>query len=204
MTIIKAPSTDPHIAPAWLRRLTATKTYYEEALSWPVLVDIEPHRILIPAGDVLDAITMPARLAQAVVAELRIEMLAGPVISQTSGQWWTFLTELTLAPQPGISIDLRGLRVNLVPYGNQIVLPNQIGDAATPLWSERPRRRHCLTPWSAIVGTARRVAARPSTVPTHKPTIDHTAPSLPDHHEHGTEHWPLTAEPDPNNPLCPR
>jgi hypothetical protein len=160
MTTSTLPPTARPTAPPWLRDLADARTYYEETFGWPVILDIEPHRIVIPAGDVLDAITMSAGLGEAVLTELRIEMLAGPVITDASGEWWTFLTMPVIPPRPDVPSDLRGLGVAAVPPGDHVIVPNRDGAAGSPRWIERPRRRHCLQPRSVVIGTTRRVAAR--------------------------------------------
>lgn len=163
MTTTTLPPAARPSAPPWLRDLADARTYYEETFGWPVILDIEPHRIVIPTGDVLDAITMPVGLGEAVLTELRIEMLAGPVITGASGEWWTFLTMSVTSPRPDIPTDLRGLGVAAVSPGDHVILPNRDAAAGSPRWIEPPRRRHCLQPRSVVVGTTRRVAARRAT-----------------------------------------
>jgi len=164
------PAASP-TAPRWLRDLAAAKTYYEETFGWPVIMDIEPHRIVLPAGDVLDAITMPAGLGDVVLIELRIGMLAGPVITDSHGDWWTFLAMPVTTPRPDIPAELRGLGVQAVPPGDHVILPNLVAAAGSPHWIEHPRGRHCLPPRSMVIGTTRRVAARRATA-LGQPPID--------------------------------
>lgn len=83
-------------APDWLRNLVGARNHYEENLGWPATIDVEPHRVVIATGSVLDAVVMPVGVAEAVLLELRIALQAGPVISTPGVDQWTFLT----APAP--------------------------------------------------------------------------------------------------------
>lgn len=159
-------------APDWLRNLVGARNHYEENLGWPATIDVEPHRVVITTGSVLDAVVMPVGVAEAVLLELRIALQAGPVISTPGVDQWTFLT--TPAPvrpaalpatrsakaepaQPVIPAELRAMRVHGLAPGTPVTLPSETG---SPYWIEPPRRRHCLPPWPVVVATTRRVVVR--------------------------------------------
>ncbi|MCE7011768.1 hypothetical protein LWC34_54490 [Kibdelosporangium philippinense] len=144
-------------APQWLRDLVAARTHYEELLGWPVTVDIEPRRLAVAVGQVLDAVTMPTALGHSVLAELKITMLTGPVVADPSDTWWTFLTAPATASRPDIPADLHARKVYLTPRGAQVIIPSRI-DGDSSRWIAPPRPRHPLPPWSVVIGATRRVA----------------------------------------------
>jgi hypothetical protein len=156
ITTTSPPTTPP--APQWLRDLVAARTHYEELLGWPVTVDVEPPRLVVAVGQVLDAVTMPATLGGSVLAELRITMLAGPVIADPGGAWWTFLAAPAAASRPDIPAELHARRVHLTPRGAHVIIPNLTAGDGLPRWIEPPRPHHQLPPWSAVIGETRRVA----------------------------------------------
>jgi hypothetical protein len=144
-------------APEWLRNLVGARTHYEENLGWPVSIEVEPHRIVIEAGGVLDAVVMPVDVARSVLLELRIALQAGPVITAPGVDNWTFLTAPTATVRPALPPELGDARVRGLTAGTRVALPSETG---SPYWIEPPRRRHCLPPWPVVVGTTRRVVAR--------------------------------------------
>jgi hypothetical protein len=144
-------------APEWLRNLVGARTHYEENLGWPASIEVEPHRVVIATGAVLDAIVIPASLAGAVLTELRIALLAGPVITDPDVSDWTFLTTPAGRVRPATPTDLTDQDVRSLDAGAHVTLPSETG---SPYWIEPPRRRHCLPPWPVVLGTTRRVVAR--------------------------------------------
>ncbi|HEX4703862.1 MAG TPA: hypothetical protein VH352_17165 [Pseudonocardiaceae bacterium] len=144
-------------APDWLRNLVGARTHYEENLGWPATIEIEPHRVVIETGTVLDAVTIPADLAQPVLVELRIALQSGPVITAPGAESWTFLTEPVMGPRRALPAELHAAGVRGPDAGTRVTLPSETG---SPYWVEPPRSRHCLPPCSAVIGTARRVVAR--------------------------------------------
>ncbi|HVV24004.1 MAG TPA: hypothetical protein VHF06_31510 [Pseudonocardiaceae bacterium] len=141
-----------------LRRLAAARSRYEEELGWPVTIDVRPGRLLMLTGPVADVVTMPTALGRLVLSDLRIAMLAGPVVADPTGQWWMFFTE----PARGSHIDeeltneLSSLDVTHIPTGTYVVVPTNLDGANTWPWVERPRRNQMLPPWPAVVATTRR------------------------------------------------
>jgi hypothetical protein len=166
MTIATTSPTAPPAAPQWLCDLVAARTHYEELLGWPVTVDVEPRRLAVAAGQVLDAITMPTTLGTSVLAELQITMLAGPVIAGPGGAWWTFLTAPAAASRPDIPAHLHAHKVHLTPRGAHVIIPNPNPTAGegSPQWIAPPCPRHALPPWSVVIGATRRA-------------VDHLAPA---------------------------
>lgn len=144
-------------APQWLRELVAARTHYVELLGWPVRVEVGPRRLAVAVGQVLDAITMPAALGRNVLAELRLTMLAGPVIAGPGGAWWTLLTEPATAPPPELPTDLHAHKVHLTPPGAHVIIPSLTESTGSSRWIEPPQPRHPLPPWSAVIGATRRV-----------------------------------------------
>jgi hypothetical protein len=144
-------------APDWLRNLVGARTHYEENLGWPATIEIEPHRIVIATGDVLDAVVMPVGVAESVLLELRIALQVGPVITAPGADSWTFLTAPAAAHPAGLPVELDAVRVRGLAAGSRITLPSETG---SPYWIEPPRRRHCLPPWPMVVNTVRRVVSR--------------------------------------------
>ncbi|MBV9845815.1 MAG: hypothetical protein JOZ47_12165 [Kutzneria sp.] len=157
MTVrLTSPPTTPS-APQWLRDLVAARTHYEELLGWPVTVDVEPRRLAVAVGQVLDAVTMPAALGASVFAELQITMLSGPVIADLGGAWWTFLTAPATKCRPDVPADLHARKVHVIPRGARVIIPNPTTVASSSRWIESPRPHHGLPPWSVVIGATRRV-----------------------------------------------
>jgi hypothetical protein len=154
MTIL----TPPRPAPEWLRDLAAARAHYEELFGWPVSVDIEPRRVVVPVGEVLDAVTMPAALGEQVLAELHIAMMAGPVIAGPNGTWWTFLTQPATASRPEIAAELHAVKVCLTPRGAHAILPTADDNNGAWRWIAPPQHSSTLPPWSAVIAVTRRVA----------------------------------------------
>jgi len=144
-------------APDWLRNLVGARNHYEENLGWPATIDVEPHRVVIATGSVLDAVVMPVGVAEAVLLELRIALQAGPVITTPGVDQWTFLTAPAPVRPAVLPAELRAMRVRGLAPGTPVTLPSETG---SPYWIEPPRRRHCLPPWPVVVATTRRVVAR--------------------------------------------
>jgi hypothetical protein len=145
-----------------LRGLAAARTWYEERFGWPVSVEVTAARLVMKVGDSLDAVAMSKPLGQRVLTELRIAMLAGPVLADATSRWWMFLTQ----PAAGIGWSvkqLRGLDVHPVPRGSRVVVPSDISEAPPWPWVERPRALHRLPPWAAVIATVRRTNAQPAT-----------------------------------------
>ncbi|MGH3981023.1 MAG: hypothetical protein ACRDRZ_18840 [Pseudonocardiaceae bacterium] len=155
-TLIGAPG-----APAWLHEVATARTRYEELLGWPVSIDVERRRLMVPVGTVLDAVTMPAALGRTVLAELRIAILAGPVTADPAGHWWTFLIQPAAAAGTDLPAELRRLKVRPTPRGGHAIVPIQLahhGDGGWR-WVQPPRPRQSLPPRSVVLGATRRVAA---------------------------------------------
>ena len=102
-------------------------------------------------GDVVGAVTMPARLGALVQAQLVIAMLAGPVLSNPDGQYWTFLAQSDsnfcghlgeLATQHGVRLEAAGTYI-----------PTE-GPAR---WITPPRPNTMLPSIYAVAATVRRV-----------------------------------------------
>lgn len=145
-----------------LRALAAARTWYEERFGWPVTVEVAAARLVMKVGDSLDAVAMSEPLGQRVLAELRIAMLAGPVLADATARWWMFLTQ----PAGGIGWSvkqLRGLDIHPVPRGSRVVVPSDISEPPPRPWIERPRALHRLPPWAAVIATVRRTNAQPAT-----------------------------------------
>lgn len=144
-------------APEWLRNLVGARNHYEEDLGWPATIEVEPHRVVIATGAVLDAVVMPVVVAQPVLRELRIMLQMGPVITSPGVDGWTFLTAPAAVRPITLPSDLTAMRVHGLLAGSPVTLPSETG---SPYWIEPPRRRRCLPPWSVVVGTTRQVIAR--------------------------------------------
>lgn len=141
-----------------LRELSDAKARYEEWLGWRVSVDVGHERLVVPVGPQLGAVTMPARLAVVVTAQLRISLLAGPVVAAPGGQWHTFLTAPGKSTRQNVPPELRKARVQLVPTGGQVIIPPTFEPKHDPTswcWVEPPRPVFALPPLSAVVVTAR-------------------------------------------------
>lgn len=145
-----------------VRELASARTRYEERFGWPVSMEVEKRRLIVAVGGVLDAVSMPAVLGQKVLAQLRVMMLAGPVIAGPAGQSWTFLTQPATAPGAAQRTDLRRLKVQLTPTGAHTVIPIVLDTTDTGSWSwvQPPQSDYPLPPWPVVIGTTRRVAAR--------------------------------------------
>jgi hypothetical protein len=149
MTIM---STAPAAA-EWLHELADARTEYEERLGWPVGMDVTNRQLVVLAGRSLGALIMPARLGHHVLTELRIAMLAGPVL-EGADRRWMFLTEPVPDLGPEFAGELGSAGVDALPPGAPLVLPRTVDDAA---WIERPQPAHALPPAQAVLGVTRRV-----------------------------------------------
>ncbi|MEV4320029.1 hypothetical protein [Actinocrispum sp. NPDC049592] len=150
-----------------LRELSEARTYYEERFGWPVTIEVDPGRLVMRLGERLDAVVMPEPLGRGVLTDLRITLLAGPVLADTAGQWWLFLTQpsANCRPAPKDYADdgasrLRCLEVHPLPAGSRVVVPREIDETKELPWIERPRALHRLPPWRAVIATARRIGAQ--------------------------------------------
>ncbi len=147
-------------APEWLRELAAARTHYEEMFGWPVAIEIEQQVLAVPAGGVLDAVTMPATLGGKVLTELQLMMLVGPVIATPDNASWTFFTQPVLGPARDVPADLHYLQVHLIPQGTHVVIPTHIDSDSGLRWIKHPQPHRPSPPWSVIIDIARRVAAK--------------------------------------------
>lgn len=148
-----------------LEALAAGRADYVELLGWPVRIDERGARLVVAAGEGLDAITMPASFGEQVLIGLRISIQAGPVLVGPERKRWAFLTQQANVRHPVVPQDLSSLDVRLVPAGSPIVLPAGIAALGTDVlgrasWIAPPSTRTRLSIWTAVIGTARRVAAR--------------------------------------------
>jgi hypothetical protein len=155
MTIL----TPHHPAPEWMRDLAAARARYEELFGWPVSIDIGPRRIVVPVGEVLDAITMPSTLGLKVLEELNIAMMTGPVTSGPQGTWWTFLTQPATGARREVTTELHALKVHITPPGAHVVLPTRPDNDDGWQWITPPQHHRTLPLWSAVVAVTRRMAA---------------------------------------------
>ncbi|WP_285748180.1 hypothetical protein [Lentzea sp. NBRC 105346] len=139
-----------------LRDLSDVKARYEEMLGWRVALDVSHRRLFLPVGRDLGAITMPAHMAVVVTAQLRVAVMAGPVIVSPGGRWHTFLT--TGAKGPNFPLVLRQARVQFLPTGGQVIVPNTLDARCDPTgwcWADPPRPYCVLPSWSAVVVAAK-------------------------------------------------
>lgn len=133
--------------------LSAGAEFYRH-LGWPASLDSAGHRLVVHTGDVLDALIVPARLAEPVAAELSTSLMSGPVSTDADDRWWTFLTEPCRRTSLELPADLRAAKVRAVPRGAYVVVPHP---ADSRHWTNRPEQGHVLPPWSAVVAIARKV-----------------------------------------------
>ncbi|MCE7003546.1 hypothetical protein LWC34_12005 [Kibdelosporangium philippinense] len=122
-----------------LRSLSDARTCYEERFGWPVTIEVRPGRLVMRLGEVADAVVMPHRLGREVLADLRIAMLAGPVLADSDGQWWMFLTRPACHGAPKHEDVLRRIEVHPVPSGARVVVPCEFDAKNGCPWIERPR-----------------------------------------------------------------
>jgi hypothetical protein len=150
-----------HPAPAWLRELATARTNYEELQGWPVAVEVSSRSLTLTAGQVIDAVGMPAALGELVQLQLQLMMLDGPVIAGPRAGWLTFLAEPSSSPNPMLPPDLEDALVRLAPRGEHVVVP--IARAVHRLrdvrWLNPPRPRRRLPEWTVVIGATRRVVA---------------------------------------------
>jgi hypothetical protein len=151
-----------------LRELTGARTRYEERFGWPVTVEVDPGRLVMRVGELLDAVVMPRPLGHIVLADLRIAMLAGPVLADATGQWWLFLTRPADRSAPKHRTELRCLEVYLVPAGSRVVVPREFDGKNGCPWIEQPRGLPRLPPWPAVIATARRLGAAGAAIPAQR------------------------------------
>lgn len=145
-------------APAWLRELAAARAHYEELFGWPVAVQVGQRQLAVALGHSMDAITMPATLAEQVHAQLGIALLAGPVIAHPDGGRWTFLTQSVTAARGDIVEGLEGQDVRHAGTGAYTVIPTEAGNGGWR-WVNEPRPHQMLPSAYAVIATARRLCA---------------------------------------------
>ncbi|WP_162830341.1 hypothetical protein [Amycolatopsis palatopharyngis] len=145
-------------APTSLHELATTRAWYEECVGWPVHVDARLRCLGLVAGQVLDAVRLPEPLAVRTQTELRVMMLAGPVIAEQGSARWVVLTEPAPAAEAPLPRDLVAAGAIAVPRGDYIAMPIR-RPGTDDGWAVPPQNRCSLPPWSAVVGAARRALA---------------------------------------------
>ena len=123
-------------------------------LGWPASLDARHRRLVVYTGDVLDALVLPARLANTVATTLSTHLMNGPICTDSNHRWWTFLTAPCHRANLELPTELRTARVRAVPRGGHVVVPHP---ADTRHWPQRPRQNRPLPPLSALVALARKV-----------------------------------------------
>ncbi|MET0237513.1 MAG: hypothetical protein ABW224_22900 [Kibdelosporangium sp.] len=151
-----------------LRDLTCARTRYEERFGWPVSIEVDPGRLVMALGEAADAIVMPRQLGTLVLADLRIALLAGPVLADTTGQWWMFLTRPADRSAPKHRTELRCLEVHLAPTGSRVVIPREFDRKIGCPWIEQPRPLAQLPPWPSVLATTRRLGAARAVIPAQR------------------------------------
>jgi hypothetical protein len=148
-------------APAWLYELAMARTDYEELLGWPVALHVTSRRLTIPAGQLFDAVSMPAALGELVQRRLQITRLEGPVIAESRTGCLTFLTGLSASTEPVLPVDLDHAGVTLVARDDPVMLPAACvrSDAGDVRWFSPPRPRRVLPAWSIVIGASSRVVS---------------------------------------------
>ncbi|MEC3978904.1 hypothetical protein [Amycolatopsis sp. H20-H5] len=133
--------------------------FYHHVYRLPAAVDPATHRILLPVGGLVGAITMPVELGRRVLAGLRVRMLAGPVVDRPQTQRWTFITGPGHKLDETVFADLLRLGASVAPTGDNVVLPSP-SDERLGLWRwERvPEQLHDFPPQSAVIATTRVMA----------------------------------------------
>lgn len=145
-----------------MRALAGARTGYEERFGWPVSIEVRHARLVMRLGCVADAVVMPRGLGARVLTELRIALLAGPVLADTTGRWWMFLTRPAHAVTPWAHDELRRAGVHPAPGGSSVVVPSEFERKSRCPWIEPPRPLAQLPPWPAVIGTARRLVSVPA------------------------------------------
>lgn len=162
MTPTATNPTSAQAAPAWLREVVDACTQYEERLGWPIRVDVTSRCLTLPVGQAVDALIMPAPLAQRVHAALDVMLLAGPAIASPDGAYWTLLTDRSPTDQPCVPLDVAAAGVCAVARSDLVRLPTHLTatDRAGWRWTGMPLGRRPLPPWWVVVGATRRVLAQ--------------------------------------------
>lgn len=124
---------------------------YNAYLRSPVTIDHKTQRIVVIAGDGLDAITMPEEVGRAVWTALATTLVAGPTIVGPGPHRWTILTQRAARGNLACSRQLHLARVNVIPRGAPIVLPTPGDTTQTWSWVEPPRPSLRLPTWSAVM-----------------------------------------------------
>jgi hypothetical protein len=163
----------PGAAPAWLRELVAARTNYEELLGWSPFLQVSKRRLLMPLGQTIDAITMPAALGADVQFQLQVMMLDGPVIAGLGSDLLTFVIEPSTSTSSRLPAEFECASVRVVSRAEHLVLPIvcTVGNAGDVWWFNPPRPRRPLPARSVVVGVSRRVISCQ--------TVDHSASHMP-------------------------
>jgi hypothetical protein len=149
-------------APPWLHDLAAARARYEELLGWPVSVRVGHRQLVAAMGQALDAVSMPVRLGAMVHGELRIAMLAGPVMADPDNKRWTFFTQPMTTIREDLIESLSVANVGLPPRGCHAVIPTDLGESndGSWRWVEQPQPHRSLPPWFAVIAVTRRLITR--------------------------------------------
>ncbi|RZS44858.1 hypothetical protein EV193_101738 [Herbihabitans rhizosphaerae] len=145
-------------APSWLRELADARSVYEETLGWPVSLQVGRRSLVVAAGEVLDAVAMPASLGARVRRELEMMMLDGPIIANPDGTRWTFLMQPVGGIRGDVATELLDLGVHLAPDNAYVVIPtNSVAAGNTWRWVAKPDAARALPSAYAVVGVVRRL-----------------------------------------------
>ena len=142
-----------------LRELAAARISYEELFGWQVGIEVEPARLVLRIGEQVGAIVMPGGLGALVLADLRIALQAGPVLTDSARRWSLFVTRPADRSAPKHPTELRYLGVQLLPHGSRVIVPSELDGKSGCPWIERPRRTAQLPPGAAVLAVTRRVVA---------------------------------------------
>lgn len=134
-------------APSWLRDLVDATATYQELLGWPVSVQVGQQNLVVAVGQVLDAVTMPAALG----ASVRAQLDQAPIMTNSTGQQWTFLVK----PGPFLVNGAGTLRVHAA--GSRLVIPSgmAVTTGRAERWVERPVPNHVPPLTGDVIAVAR-------------------------------------------------
>lgn len=121
----------------------------------------EDGKLLVRTGVEITAVQMSAPLGGRVLEDLRIRMIAGPVLARPKARHfaerWTVLCQPDRWPREDAEAEMYRAGANICVSGTPLVLPRDMSRTPGQAWWIQPPG-HPLPPLSAVVAVTRMVA----------------------------------------------
>jgi Fe-S cluster assembly protein SufD len=125
-------STDLRSEPQWLARFRGDAMRSFEALGFPTMRDEDWHFTSVaPIADRVFHPALPASLSRAVIAELLVARLAGPMLVFVNGRYASELSSVAAAAPSGSGVSIQSLAA-AIRDDQAGTLSRRLGDVASP------------------------------------------------------------------------